>query len=410
MENEKIYYQALARFDKIGPLRLRTLLKSFTSVEQIWHASAQDLTRSGLDENVATEFVSWRKDQDIEKQWEELQKEGIQVVTWGDAPPHLASGHPLPQGEGRGEGKYPSLLAEIHDPPHTLFVRTAHPLLTSPIKREGQIGSSPPLVGGVRGGEIFDNTFTLAVVGTRMATTYGRQIVEQIVGPLARSGLTIVSGLALGVDALAHDVTVREGGTTIAVLGGGCDRASIYPTSNRALAERIIEKGGAVISEYPPGTLAMPFHFPHRNRIISGMSRGTFVIEATEDSGSLITAKHALEQNREVFTVPGDITRDTSRGPNNLLKMGAHPVLCADDILDALNLQDLKATIEARKIMPDDPTEEKILAHLGDEPVHIDELVEKTQMQAGETASCLTLMEMKGKVRHIGGMNYVLAH
>ena len=289
-------------------------------------------------------------------------------------------------------------------------MRTAHPLLTSPIKREGQIGSSPPLVGGVRGGEIFDNTFTLAVVGTRMATTYGRQIVEQIVGPLARSGLTIVSGLALGVDALAHDVTVREGGTTIAVLGGGCDRASIYPTSNRALAERIIEKGGAVISEYPPGTLAMPFHFPHRNRIISGMSRGTFVIEATEDSGSLITAKHALEQNREVFTVPGDITRDTSRGPNNLLKMGAHPVLCADDILDALNLQDLKATIEARKIMPDDPTEEKILAHLGDEPVHIDELVEKTQMQAGETASCLTLMEMKGKVRHIGGMNYVLAH
>src|SRR3989338_7147512 len=207
MENEKIYYQALARFDKIGPLRLRTLLKSFTSVEQIWHASAQDLTRSGLDENVATEFVSWRKDQDIEKQWEELQKEGIQVVTWGDAPPHLASGHPLPQGEGRGEGKYPSLLAEIHDPPHTLFVRTAHPLPTSPLKREGQIGSSPPLVGGVRGGENFEKTFTPAVAGTRMATTYGRQIVEQIVGPLARSGLTIVSGLALGVDALAHDVT-----------------------------------------------------------------------------------------------------------------------------------------------------------------------------------------------------------
>ncbi len=409
--DEHIYYQSLARFDKIGPVRLRTLLKTFPSVEAIWSASALELRQAGLGEQVAAEFAAWRRDQNLEKQWEELEKEGIQVITWNDivpspqpspqkgegvvgASPHPASGHPLPRGEeilkqfpshhgrGRGEGHYPTLLKEIHDLPYTLFVR----------------GSLP------------QNDFMLGVVGTRMATHYGRQIVEQIVAPLARAGMVIVSGLALGIDALAHDITVREHGTTLAVLGGGCDRASIYPTSNRGLAERIVESGGALVSEYPPKTLAMPFHFPTRNRIISGMSRGVFVIEAAEDSGSLITAKHALDQNREVFTVPGDITRDTSKGPNNLLKMGAHPVLCAEDILEVLNLQELKATAEARKIVPDDPFEERVLAHMGSDAIHIDELIRATQFDAAKLSSTLTLMEMKGKVRHIGGMHYVLAH
>ncbi|KKW17407.1 MAG: protecting protein DprA protein [Candidatus Magasanikbacteria bacterium GW2011_GWA2_50_22] len=360
--DEKIYYQALARFDKIGPLRLRTLLKTFSTAKQIWEASAQDLVRAGLDENVAAEFAAWRHDQNLEKQREELDREGIEVVTWNDT-------------------QYPALLKEIHDPPHTLFIR----------------------------GKLPQNPYTLAVVGTRMVTPYGRQIVEQIVAPLARAGLTIVSGLALGVDALAHEATLRERGTTIAVLGGGCDKASIYPTSNRGLAERLIEQEGALVSEYPPATLAVPYHFPHRNRIISGLSRGTLVIEAAEDSGSLITANHSLEQNREVFVVPGDINRPTSVGPNNLLKMGAHPVLAADDVLDALNLQDLKATLEAKSILPDNPMEEKILAHLIGDPIHIDELIKATQMNTAEVSSALTLMEMKGKVRHIGGQNYVLA-
>ncbi|MDO8505119.1 MAG: DNA-processing protein DprA [bacterium] len=362
MTDERIYYQSIARFDKIGPVRLRNLLKTFSSVEAIWNASAGELAHAGLGEQVAAEFTSWRKDQDIEKQWEELEKEEINVATWNDP-------------------EYPPLLKEIHDPPHTLFIRGALP----------------------------QSDFTLAVVGTRMATVYGRQIVQQIVRPLARTGMVIVSGLALGIDALVHTATLDEQGVTVAVLGGGCDRASIYPTSNRALAERIVEQGGALISEYHPKSLAMPYHFPIRNRIIAGMSRGTFVIEAAEDSGSLITAKHALEQNREVFTVPGDITRDTSKGPNNLLKMGAHPVLSADDILDILNLHDLKTTLEAKKIIADDPIEEAILTHITDAPIHIDELVAKTKLGAGPLSSSLTLMEMKGKVRHIGGMNYVLA-
>ena len=325
--SDHLYSAALAHFDKIGPVRMRHLLKTFPSVEAIWRAPLSELRAGGLDEKVAGEFVAWRADRKPEQEWEQLQKEGIWVITWDDiapspqpSPTKVGEGGtrplPLPAGEGGrrpGEGNYPALLKQIHDPPHTLFVR----------------------------GTLPQSDFTLGVVGTRMATVYGRQIVEQIVAPLARSGMIVVSGLALGIDALAHDVTIREGGITVAVLGGGCDRASIYPTSNRALAERILEHGGALISEYPPGTLAMPFHFPNRNRIISGMSRGVFVIEAAEDSGSLITARAALDQNREVFTVPGDITRDTSKGPNNLLKMGAHPVLAHEDILDALKLQPL---------------------------------------------------------------------
>ena len=381
MMDNKLYYQALARFDKIGPIRLRNLLKTFPNVEAIWSATTQELRSAGLDENIAGKFTNWRKDQNLEKQWEELEREGIRVITWDDIA-ETVQGQSLRQGLSLNGQYYPKLLAEIHDSPHTLFVR----------------------------GTLPQNDFTLAVVGTRMVTNYGRQLIEQIVRPLARAGLVIVSGLALGVDALAHNAALKEQGATIAVLGGGCDTNTIYPSSNRALAEQIIAQGGAVISEYPPKTLAMPYHFPHRNRIISGLSRGTLVIEATEDSGSLITAQQALEQNREVFTVPGDITRDTSKGTNNLLKLGAHPILEANDVLQILDLQDLKNTIIAKKILPDNPLEEQILQHLHNEPMHIDELIEKTALATEKLSSCLTLMEMKGKVRHIGGMNYVLAH
>lgn len=354
--NDKLYYQAIARFEKIGPLRLKTLLKRFSNIENIWQASAQDLHKAGLSEQLAQEFTLWRKGQNIQQQWQDLQTQKIQVLTWNDK-------------------EYPQRLKEIHDPPHTLFIR----------------------------GQLPDNDFTLAVVGTRQVTEYGRQLVEQIVRPLAKSGMAISSGLAIGVDALAHQATLKEQGLTIAVLGGGCDQNTIYPNSNRALAQRIVENKGAVISEYPPHTLSLPYHFPRRNRIIAGLARGTLVIEATESSGSLITARHALEQNREVFTIPGDITRHTSKGVNNLLKMGAHPVLEANDVLQVLNLQN---PVKTKEILPDNLIEERVLKHLHNESMHIDELAKKTESDAGKLASTLTLMEMKGKVRHIGGMYY----
>ncbi|MEK7606899.1 MAG: DNA-processing protein DprA [Patescibacteria group bacterium] len=360
--NHRLYYQAVSRFEKIGPVRLRRLLGSLGNIQNVWQADAISLMRAGLEESVAAEFSSWRKDRDPETELRNLEREEIAVLTWED-------------------DEYPALLKEIHDPPHTLFVR----------------------------GRLNHRDFFLAVVGTRKLSSYGRQAAEAIVAPLARSGMTIISGLALGIDALVHEITLREHGKTIAVLGGGCDRETVYPVINRNLGERIVAEGGALISEYPPGTLSMPYHFPSRNRIISGLSRGTLVIEAAEDSGSLITARCALDQNREVFAVPGDITRDTSIGPNNLLKMGAHVAITPEDILEVLNLQDLKATAEAQEIIPDDPTEAKILAHLKKQPIHIDELIKMSGLDSSQVGSSLTLMEMKGKVRHLGGMHYVLA-
>lgn len=363
-DDSRLYYQAVSRFEKIGPVRLRRLLAGLGNIKNIWQADAAPLMRAGLEENVAAEFAAWKKTRNIEAEWQEIEREGIRVITWEDE-------------------KYPALLKEIHDPPHTIFVRGETSLLSG--------------------------DFTLAVVGTRKLSSYGRQAAETIVAPLARAGMTVVSGLALGIDALVHEITLREHGKTVAVLGGGCDRNTVYPVNNRNLGERIVHEGGALVSEYPPGTLSMPYHFPSRNRIISGLSRGTLVIEAAEDSGSLITARSALDQNREVFAVPGDITRDTSLGPNNLLKMGAHPALSSDDILSALNLQDLKIMAEAKEIIPDDPTEAKILAALGKEPIHIDEVVKSSGLDAAQIGSSLTLMEIKGKVRHLGGMHYVLA-
>lgn len=279
------------------------------------------------------------------------------------------------------EGTYPSRLKQIHKPP-LLYVRGA------------LIDADEPC---------------FAVVGTRAPTTYGRQIVGELVEPLARAGLTIVSGLALGIDALAHEAALNAGGRTIAVLGGGVDDGSIYPVTNRNLAFRIIKEGGAVISEFPPGAESFKSNFPQRNRIISGLSLGVLIIEAKEDSGSLITARAALDQNREVFAVPGDITRATSIGPNNLIKMGARPVTTASDILDALGLENLKESAAARAIHPDSKEEAALLPHLSREPVHIDELVRASGLPVASVGSALTLMEIKGKIRHLGGMNYVIA-
>lgn len=278
------------------------------------------------------------------------------------------------------DAHYPARLKQIHKPP-LLYVR----------------------------GEMTDpDEPCFAVVGTRAPTPYGKQIVGELVEPLARAGLTIVSGLALGIDALAHEAALRAGGRTIAVLGGGADDDSIYPVANRNLAFRIIKEGGAVISEFPPGTESFKSNFPQRNRIISGLSIGVLIIEAKEGSGSLITARAALDQNREVFAVPGDITRQTSVGPNNLIKMGARPVTTASDILEALGLENLKEAAVARTVHPDSKEEAALLPHLSREPVHIDELVRASGLPVATVGSALTLMEIKGKIRHLGGMNYVL--
>ncbi len=341
---------------------MRRLREAFPSLEIAWKADAATLGRAGLEENLAQEFVEFRSTLDVETEWEAIGKEKINVITIDDPP-------------------YPRRLKEIYDPPYLLYVR----------------------------GTLPTNEFALGVVGARKMSAYGEHLAELLIPPLARSGLTIVSGLALGVDAKAHEITVREGGATVAVLGSGLAASHIYPSSNRSLAEKIIASGGAVISEFPLHMPPLQHHFPYRNRIISGMTLGVLVLEAALESGSLITARHALEQNREVFTVPGDITRETSLGSNGLLRMGAHPVERAEDILEALNLHELTTTLSARTIIPDSPEEEKLLVILAREPIHIDELIRGSGLDSNVVSSTLTLMEIKGTVRHMGAMNYALA-
>lgn len=362
MSSDLKYRVALTRFPKIGSLRFQKLFKFFGSAENIWKAVFNDLKHAGLEEEIITDFITRRHEINSDKEMEKLDKNNIKVLLFEDA-------------------DYPKLLKEIYDPPYLLYYK----------------GDTSCL-----------NEFVIAVVGTRKVTSYGKQIAPMIADDLARNKIVIASGLAFGVDTLAHNAVVEAGGKTIGVLGSGLDKENFYPQSNLRLAEKIVEKNGIIISEHPIGTPPLRHHFPHRNRIISGVSLGTLVVEAAKTSGSLITAKCALEQNREVFTVPGNIFSPVSAGPNNLIKMGAKPITNAGDILETLNLEKTENFIESKKIIPDTKEEKIILEFLSREPIHIDELKRATKLDVSKLSSTLIMMEMKGKVKNLGGLNYVL--
>ncbi len=359
---EKAYWVAFGQVSRINPIRFRKIINFFPSLEAAWYASRDELNQAGIEPEVVDDFFIKRESIDTAGLWQNVLSENIGILTIN-------------------EPSYPSILKEIYDPPAFLYYK----------------------------GRMDDpDEFRLAVVGTRKTSTYGRQAASEIVSNLASQKLTIVSGMALGIDSIAHEATIEASGRTIAVLGSGIDRGSIYPSTNRRLAERIIESGGAVISEFPLGSLGLKHHFPQRNRIISGLALGTMVVEAGEESGSLITAKAALDQNREVFAVPGTIYNPTSIGPNKLIKMGAKLVTDANDVLEALDLSHVKAYVENKAIIPDSPEEEKLLTLLSKEPLHIDVIIKNCGMDASAVSSLLTLMEMKGKVRNLGGANYVI--
>ena len=332
-------------------------------METAFNASISELKQAQIEEKIASEFVLKRAEINPQQEWEKLEKEKISLLTIKNE-------------------NYPYLLKELYTPPPLLYYR-------------GQLSSN--------------DEFPIAVVGTRKFTPYGKQATEEITIELAKNGITIVSGLALGIDAIAHNTTLQNHGRTIAVLGSGLDNQNIYPTHNRYLAQKIIDSGGLVVSEYPISTLPLKQNFPARNRIVSGLSLGTLVIEAPEASGALITARHSLDQNREVFAVPGNINSKTAAGPNNLIKMGAKAVTSALDILETLDLTQATDFIENQKIVPDSPEEETLLNHLTREPIHIDELARAANLGMPEVTSTLTMMEMKGKVKNLGNMNYVLA-
>ena len=277
---------------------------------------------------------------------------------------------------------YPAMLKEIHNPPKELYIK----------------------------GEIINqDKVAIAVVGTRKYTQYGKQITLDIAGKLAKLGITIVSGLARGIDTFAHQAALENNGRTIAVLGSGMDKDNFSPACNYTLGEKIAENG-AVISEYPDGTPGAIYTFPERNRIISGLSLGVVVIEAPEQSGALITANLALEQNREVFAVPGNIYEKNSQGTNQLIKMGAKLVTCVEDILEELNLSHLLQSTEKKKIKPENKEEEIIISLLSVQPIHIDEIIKLSKLPTSAVNSTLMILELKNAVRNLGKGNYVLCN
>ena len=275
-----------------------------------------------------------------------------------------------------GNNRYPELLREIYDPPANLYIR-------------GNFSESDKLA--------------IGVVGTRTFTSYGKQVTEDIVRDLAKAGITIVSGLAKGIDTFAHQTALRENGRTIAVLGSSIDEQSIYPSSNKDLAKKIIKKG-ALISEHPVGTKSERWYFAKRNRIISGLSLGVLVVEAPEKSGALITASQALEQNREVFVIPGSIYSRNSKGTNKLIQAGAKLVTSANDILEEFNLP----LLENQKIIYKPNKEEEILLKIIDEPTHIDEIIKISKLNASVVNSTLMTLELKGVIRNAGAGYYRL--
>ena len=342
----------------IGAVRLQALIEHFGDAASAWQGDVAELRSAGLSSKVAERLTELRSTLDLDKLCERILAQGIQIVTWQDE-------------------RYPARLKEIEQPPPVLYVR----------------------------GELLpEDDFAVAVVGTRKITPYGRQVTEELATFLASNGITIISGLARGVDALAHSSALRAGGRTLAVLGSGVDR--IYPTENRALAGQIIERG-AIMSDYPVGTAPEATNFPPRNRIISGLSLAVVVIEAGDTSGALITAEFAAEQGREVFAVPGSVLAPQSKGTNKLIRDGAQPLLTPQDLLQALNLTRVSAQKSARRLLPADEVESQLLAALGSEPMHVDDLRNQTGLPVEKVSAALVMMELKGMVRQVGGMNYV---
>ena len=342
----------------IGAVRLRTLLDTFGDAQQAWTASSHALRQAGLSDKLVENLERLRADVSLERVWEDIQSRGIDVLTWED------------------EG-YPTRLRDVDNAPPVLYLR-------------GTINS--------------DDDWAVAIVGTRRATSYGRQVTEKIARELAHNGVTVVSGMARGIDGVAHRAALDAGGRTLAVLGSGVDR--IYPPEHRRLAEDIISQG-ALVSDYPPGTPPEGRNFPPRNRIIAGLSLATVVVEAGKRSGALITSDFALEQGREVFAVPGSVLAPQSRGPNRLIQQGAHPLLHPKEILETLELSMLTEQRQARTVLPSNPSEAQIFDVLGYESLHVDEIQVQTGMPIEEVTATLTMMELKGMVRKVGGMRYM---
>lgn len=363
---ERHWWLALSKVPGVGPFTFIKLVQSMGSPKAVFQASSEALARiERVGPRLAGAILSFRGHEQVSRELDRMDRMGVRMLLWGTQ-------------------QYPPSLAAIPDPPPILFVR----------------------------GEILEqDRAAVALVGSRAASQQGLRVTQRIARELARAGVTVVSGLARGIDSEAHKGALAEGGRTIAVLG--CGLNVIYPPENRDLFFRILEHG-AVVSEYSLDEGPHAVHFPSRNRIISGLCLGVTIVEAAPQSGSLITARLALEQGREVFAVPGHVDSMRSRGTNRLIKEGARLVESAADILE--ELAPLLEACGRPKAVPQETTdvkeeplsleETKLLSMMGDQEMHIDELIQASGMGSSVVTACLLQLELKGRIRQLPGKRF----
>lgn len=360
-DDPRKYWVGFNMVKGIGPVRFRELLDVFGDLQTAWKASRAELEAIGLPSRLIETMQQFKNSGQLEEVWTSILEKGIQVLTWEDE-------------------TYPRRLRDIEQSPPVLYML----------------------------GELHDeDRWAVAIVGTRRVTQYGRQVTREVASQLAQAGITVVSGLARGVDAVAHQAALQSGGRSIAIMGCGVD--IIYPPEHRQLASEIVQHG-ALLSDYPPGTPPDAVNFPPRNRIISGIAHAVLIVEAGERSGALITAAFAAEQGREVFAVPGNIYAPQSRGTNNLIRQGANVFCDVQDLIESLNLTLVAEHRAAQKALPSNPDEARLFAVLSQEPLHVDEIRAKVDMPIAQVAATLSIMELKGLVKQVGAMRYIAVY
>jgi DNA processing protein len=389
------YWIGFNRAKGIGPARLNALIQHCGGIEAAWNASPKEWQAAGLDQRTVGSLKRTRETCNLDAELRAVERLGARVITFVD-------------------DEYPPLLRQIYDPPPILYVK-------------GTLTKA--------------DHWAIAVVGTRRATAYGKTMAQTLVAPLVQRGLTIVSGLARGIDAIAHQTALEAGGRTIAVMANGIDQ--VYPPEHRELAAAITEQG-ALITEHPVGEEPEAAHFIPRNRIVSGLCLGTVVVEAAETSGALKTANLALDQGREVFAVPGNALAPTSKGPNALIQAGAKMITSADDILNELKIEGIVPkdsakdrarrrvantalaknapsvplappvadsargeAAEAAEDVPTSQTEALVLRYLSATPQHVDELTQQCGLSVAQVTTALTLLELRGLIENVGAMQYI---
>jgi DNA processing protein len=380
-ETDLKYWVALHRVQGLGPVRFGRIETYFGNMEAAWSASRLQLREAGLENAYVEELDRLRRETSPDGELEKLDQLGIQPV-------YLRS------------PEYPESLREIFDPPSVLYVKGVVPV---------------------------EHTHSVAVVGSRRPTPYGREMSRRLSAELASSGVTVYSGLARGIDGIAHRAAVDTDGQTVAVVGGGLD--SIYPAEHTELAQDIVNHGGAVVTEYPVGTRPKPEHFPRRNRVISGLTRGVVVVEGKRTSGAMLTVKWALEQDREVFAVPGNVLSENSDGPNWLIQQGAKLVTSGHDVLEELGIKPTDPTgraktNKARSAGTQDQLGVDSLARENNEiniegrivdfiaasggTAHVDDITRSASTTASVVSSALTVLELRGVLRQVGPMLFAI--